>query len=172
MKNNVVLCGFMGCGKTTVGKILAERLGYTFKDSDLEIEKQQNCTVSDIFAQHGEAYFRNLEAEMIKSLSEEKGLVIATGGGAVVNKENAKALKKTGFSVYLKVTPETVIERLKNDTTRPLLMRDDKEAAIKQLMDNREDSYNSASDICIDANLSAEKCAETILSKYSQILDM
>lgn len=171
MKNNIVLCGFMGCGKTTVGKILAEKLGYTFKDSDLEIEKEQGITISEIFNKFGEAYFRSLEAEMLKRLSDEKGLIIATGGGAVVNKNNADFLKENSFVVYLKVTPETVLERLKNDTTRPLLMRDDKETAIKTLMAQREDAYNYACHLCVDANVSAEKCAETISYKYSQNLD-
>jgi shikimate kinase len=171
MKNNIVLCGFMGCGKTTVGKILAEKLGYTFKDSDLEIEKEQGTTISEIFNKFGEAYFRSLETEMLKRLSDEKGLIIATGGGAVVNKNNADILKENNFVVYLKVTPETVLERLKNDTTRPLLMRDDKETAIKTLMAEREDAYNYACHLCVDANVSAKKCAETIFYKYSQNLD-
>ncbi len=170
MRNNIVLCGFMGCGKSTVGRILADRLGFALKDSDASIEEHENMTVSEIFAARGEEYFRRLETEIIKELSLEKSLVIATGGGAVLNPDNAEALRNGGTVFFLDVTPETVLERLKNDTSRPLLQREDKEMAVRELLNTRRPKYKAAAHFTIDANLSAEAVAE-ICEKIIKSLD-
>ncbi len=166
MQNNIVLCGFMGCGKSTVGKLLAERLGYTFCDSDAVIEQREGTTISNIFAQKGEGYFRELEKKVIRELSEQFGLVIATGGGAVLNTENADNLRKTGLVIFLDVTPETVLKRLEGDTTRPLLMRDDKESAVRELMAKRKPLYASAGHYSVSADNSAEDIADEIIELY------
>ena len=163
MKNNIVLCGFMGCGKSTVGRILAQRLNYGLKDSDVCIEQRENITVSEIFATHGEEYFRKAESVVIKELSLQKNIVIATGGGAVLNPDNASALRNGGTVFFLDVTPETVIERLKDDTSRPLLQREDKASAVRKLLDFRRPKYMNAAHFTVDANRSAADVANNIL---------
>ena len=163
MKNNIVLCGFMGCGKSTVGRILAQRLNYGLKDSDVCIEQRENITVSEIFATHGEEYFRKAETEVIKELSLQKNIVIATGGGAVLTPDNASALRNGGTVFFLDVTPETVIERLKDDTSRPLLQREDKASAVRELLDFRRPKYMNAARFTVDANRSAADVANNIL---------
>ncbi len=167
MKNNIVLCGFMGCGKSTVGKILAERLELCFADSDAVIEKHESMKISDIFARCGEEYFRNTESLIIKGLSERSGLVIATGGGAVLNPQNAEALRTTGTVIFLDVTPETVIERLKDDTERPLLQRPDRELAVRELMEQRRPKYEAAAHFTVDANRKPEFVAEEIIGIFN-----
>lgn len=167
MKNNIILVGFMGSGKTTVGKILAGLLNYTFIDSDAEIERLEGKTISDIFAQNGEAYFRQRETEALKELCKGIGLVVSTGGGAVLKEENIELLKQNGYTVYLKVTPKTVIERLKNDTTRPLLARPDRDTIITELIKQREPFYISASELSVNAEDTPEMIAQNILSLYS-----
>ncbi len=163
MKNNIVLCGFMGCGKSTVGKLLAKSLGFEFTDSDTLIEQKENMSVTEIFSSFGEEYFRSTETAVIKELSEQSGLVIATGGGAVLNPENAEALKNGGTVIFLDVTAETVLKRLKNDTTRPLIQREDKEIAVNKLLEERRSKYETAAHLTVDANLSAKEVAEEII---------
>ena len=169
MKDNIVLIGFMGSGKSTVGKLLAKLLGYTFVDTDAFIEQQEGMTINDIFAKHGEAHFRALETEVAKTLSGKKHLVIATGGGMVLNRINAETLRSSSLSVWLKITPETVLERLKDDTSRPLLNRADKKEAVTNLLMQRDAVYSSSCDITLNADDTPEKIAETILSHYSKI---
>ena len=168
MKNNIVLIGFMGCGKSTVGKLLAAKTGYTLVDADSYIEQKENMTINEIFATKGEDYFRSIETEVVKELSQKEGLIVATGGGMVLKKENADYLRSTGFCVWLKVSPETVLERLRNDTTRPLLQRADKETAVKELMAAREPIYKSAchAQVCADGN--AEITANSILLLFDE----
>lgn len=167
MKNNIILCGFMGCGKSTVGKILAERLNFTFIDADSFIEERENMTVSEIFSKKGEPYFRSAETDVTEILGKSNGLVIATGGGMMLNPKNAENLNKTGLSFWIKVTPETVLQRLKNDTTRPLLQREDKETAVKELMQLREPIYADACRYHIDGEGTALEVAERILESIS-----
>ena len=166
MKNNIVLCGFMGCGKSTVGRALAARLNYDFCDSDAVIEQREGISVSSIFAQKGEGYFRELEKSVIRELSDQKGLIIATGGGAVLDPENAASLRKTGLVIFLDITPDAVLKRLEGDTTRPLLMRDDKEAAVNELMTKRKPLYATAGHHTVNAELPVEKVVEKIVELY------
>ncbi len=166
MQNNIVLCGFMGCGKSTVGRLLAKQLDLTFCDSDLSIEQREGCSINEIFSRRGEEYFRATEKEVIKELSTQKGLVIATGGGVVINPENAENLRKTGLVIFLDVTPETVLKRLKGDATRPLLMRDDKEAAVRELLNYRKPIYQAAAHFTVDADREALKTVEEIIGLY------
>lgn len=164
MKNNIILCGFMGCGKSTVGKRLAQRLNYTFVDTDSLIENKENMSVSAIFSEKGEQYFRNIESEVAKELSGKEGLVIATGGGMMLCEKNAENLNKTGLCFWLKVTSKTVLKRLKDDTSRPLLQRADKETAIKELMEIREPIYKAVCQYHVNGECDSEKVASDILT--------
>lgn len=168
MKNNIVLCGFMGCGKSTVGRALAAKLNYKFCDSDAVIEQREGMSISNIFAHKGEPYFRELEKTVIRELSEQKGLIIATGGGAVLNSENAENLRRTGLVIFLDITPEAVLKRLEGDTTRPLLMRDDKEFAINELMTKRKPLYAAAGHHTVNAEQPIEKVIEKIVELYAK----
>lgn len=166
MENNIVLCGFMGCGKSTVGRALAAKLGFKFCDSDTVIEQREGTAISNIFAEKGEGYFRELEKTVIRELSEQNGLIIATGGGAVLNPENAENLRRTGLVIFLDITPKAVLKRLEGDTTRPLLMRNDKEAAVNELMTKRKPLYTAAGHFTVNAEQSVDEVVEKIIELY------
>lgn len=145
---NIVLTGFMGTGKTTVGRALAARLGLAFVDTDEEIEKITGKTVSYIINRHGMIRFRSEEALVIKRLSARKGLVIATGGGAVLDPDNVASLKKNGVVVLLRCSPEVVHRRVRSGRSRPLLARaEDLAQRIRDLMAEREGAYSGAADL-------------------------
>lgn len=159
---NIVLCGFMGCGKSTVGKQLAAATQRTFVDMDHYIEEQAGRSISAIFAEEGEAAFRAMETEACRTLGQQSDLVIATGGGAVLRAENARALRKNGTVVWLKVSADCVLHRLHGDTTRPLLQRPDKETAVRELMAAREPLYRAAADIEVEADFEADTVVKAI----------
>lgn len=161
--DNLILCGFMGCGKSTVGRLLAEKTGRSFVDMDTFIEEQAGMSVSSIFEQYGEADFRRREREACRALAARQGLVIAAGGGALTFQENAGALSASGTIVLLEVSPETVLKRLEGDTTRPLLMRRDKEAAVRELMARRLPLYRRAATVSVDGEGTPEAVAEAVL---------
>lgn len=161
---NVVLCGFMGCGKSTVGRRLAGQTGRRFVDMDNYIEQQAGMTVAAIFERYGEGDFRRREREACAALAKESGLVIAAGGGALTFAENAAVLGETGDIVLMTVTPETVLRRLEGDVTRPLLARPDKEAAVRELMAKREPLYRRAATLQVDANGDPDAVAAAILA--------
>ena len=150
-KRNIILCGFMGCGKSTVGALLAKKTGMSFIDLDAYIEKKEKMTISRIFADKGEEYFRELERQAVKELSEKNGMVIAAGGGTLTFQENVDVFRKTGRIILLDLPVEAISERLKDDTKRPLLNRPDKEEAMRELYNKRLPLYRSAADIIIDA---------------------
>ncbi len=166
MKNNIVLCGFMGSGKTTVGKAVAEALNFEFVDSDYYVQQKLGRTISEIFAENGEEYFRNAETEALKELATKTNTVIATGGGAVLKAENISLLKSSGLVVFLDVSPETVINRLKNDTTRPLLMRPDRDNVIRELLTLRKPLYLTAADVVLTAENNAQNTSKIIVEKF------
>ena len=118
-KESLYIIGFMGAGKTTVGHLLGEMCGLHVIDTDSQIEKQEKKLIRDIFTQYGEEYFRKLESEVLKDLPEMS--IITTGGGIILNKQNRQFLKDTGRTVFLQCHPEVIAERLKFDTTRPLI---------------------------------------------------
>ena len=161
-EQNVVLCGFMGCGKTTVGKRLAALTGAQFVDMDEYIEQQAGMTVSAIFEQFGEADFRRREREACCALAQQSGLVIASGGGALTFPENVQALAATGCVVLIGVSPATVLQRLEGDTTRPLLARPDKQRAVQELFDRRLPLYRAAADVEVDGEQTPEVGAAAI----------
>lgn len=150
---NVVLIGYMGSGKSTVGKILREKTGWLLLDSDVEIEKEQNKKISDIFKEQGEDAFRNMESEYLDKLAKmDESIILSTGGGMPMRKENADRMKKVGLVIYLRATAETIYGRLKDDTQRPLLQTGDKLTIITEMLERRNPVYESAADIIIDTD--------------------
>jgi len=140
-KSNIVLFGFMGTGKTRVGRAVAERLGMTYVDLDDLIEAREGVAISEIFAAKGEAFFRQVESEIAAEAAQLDGRVIATGGGVVLNEANIRVLERTGVGICLSATPEAVYERVKGETHRPLLRVDDPMARIRALLEYRRPFY-------------------------------
>ncbi len=157
--NNIVLCGFMGSGKTVVGKELAKILGIKFVDTDELIEKEQGVAIKAIFAAHGEEYFRDLEYEMCKKVAEMNGAVVSTGGGAMTFQRNVDAIKQGSKVVFLDASFDVICERIGDNTSRPLFQ--DKEKA-KKLYDERKSKYLSAADYVINGDMGARKTAMQI----------
>ncbi|WP_053239718.1 shikimate kinase [Pleomorphomonas koreensis] len=141
---SVVLVGMMGAGKTSVGKRLAGRLGLTFVDADTAIEEAAKKTVTEIFAEHGEDYFRQGERRVIARLLREPRQIIATGGGAFMNAETRAAIRAAGLSIWLKADWELLFERVRRRPTRPLLQNADPEGTLKALVDLRYPVYAEA----------------------------
>lgn len=164
-KDNVVLIGFMGSGKSSVGIRLSYRLRRVVEDTDRLIENREGLTVSEIFAGKGETYFRERETELLKELLQTRsGCILSVGGGTPVRPENRALLKQLGTVVYLRVKPQTVYERLKDDTTRPLLQGEDPMGAICRLMGERREAYETAADVILDVDdMPMEVILETIL---------
>ena len=139
---NIILTGFMGTGKTTLGRLLAERLGYEFIDTDTLIEAQIDQTIAELFQTEGEAAFRKLESKLVEELALKEGLVIATGGGLVLDPNNVAALGKTGKIICLTASPEEILARVsKQQGARPLLQEKDPQAKIIQLLQQRDSVY-------------------------------
>ena len=166
-RKNIVLCGFMGCGKSTIGDLLSKKMGMSFVDLDTYIEKKENKTVSEIFADSGEAYFRKLEREASEELSVKRGLIIAAGGGTLTFKENVDVLKNGGKIILLDVPVEVISERLKFDDTRPLLARPDKEEAMRELYEKRMPLYKAAADVVVDASQSPMQVCRDIIKEIN-----
>lgn len=161
---NIVLSGFMGSGKSTVGRVLAEKAGRSFVDLDRFIESKEGITVSEIFTRHGEPYFRELEAQAVKQLSLKSGLVLAAGGGTLLSGENARVCRTSGVIVFLDASLETIRRRLKNDISRPLLSQPDRDEAMERLYRERLEAYRTAADFTVKADGDAsEVTAQSIL---------
>jgi len=149
---NIVLIGFMGTGKTTIGRLLASRLGRPFVDCDKKVEYESGMTIREIFEHYGEVYFRQKEKDMIAKLSRYNNAVIATGGGVVLSSENMRRLKKNGIIIALTASVENILERTGRRNTRPLLKDSyDREQIIDKLLSERWDLYQKA-DFTIDTN--------------------
>lgn len=160
--SNLILVGFMGTGKSTVGQKLAERLGWSFLDSDAVLEEAQQTSISEIFRLHGEAHFRTLETETIDRLLGRQGQVVATGGGAVLAEANRNCMLRGGFVVALKASPETIIHRVSSDTSRPLLNGDLAER-VHTLLEQRKSAYDFAHAVIDTTELSADEIVERII---------
>lgn len=167
--NNIILIGYMGCGKTTVGKNLARITGYTFTDTDEMIEKQQGRTISDIFATDGEEAFREMETKLLEQLIREKNtqLVISTGGGMPLREKNRTLLAEIGTIIYLQTKPKTVYERIKDDTKRPLLQCEDPLVRIQEMLAVRGPIYeNTTKNIIQVDELRQSEIAELIQERF------
>ncbi len=166
---NVILIGFMGSGKTTVGLRLSYRLRRAVIDTDKEIEKEEKRTISEIFAADGEGYFRDRETACLRKLLESTGnQIISVGGGLPMREENRKLLHELGQVFYLQASAETIYERVKHDTTRPLLQGDDPQTKIRMLLTERDSFYREAADVVINVD---GKDFEHVLSEIEEQVD-
>jgi shikimate kinase len=165
MFKNIILTGFMGVGKTSVGTRLAKDLGYTFIDTDTLIEADQHMDITSIFTKLGEPYFRDVEARIIRQVLEGEKQVVSTGGGAVIRNENRVAFKKSGFVICLAARPEIIFERIKHETHRPMLQTPNPKVKIKELLENREKFYRQADLIIDTSEQSVDDAVEEIKEK-------
>jgi shikimate kinase len=149
-RRNVYLIGPMGSGKTAVGRRLAALLGKEFRDSDAEIEKRTGVDIRYIFEKEGEARFREREREVIADLTALEDLVVATGGGVVLDAANRERLKATGVVIYLETDLDTLVRRTKNTRARPLLMNEEPRRVLERLMAARRPLYEELADLRIE----------------------
>ncbi len=170
MKTSIALIGFMGTGKTAVGKALAEKLGKEFVELDSLIEQKAGKTIPEIFQQGGEVAFRELEIAVIKKVAENKDAVIACGGGVVLNKINIDRLRKECIIVYLTASPGAILKRTSGDENeRPLLKADSRALTIRELLRFRKPFYERAADITIDTSkLDIDAVVEQIIEKVKE----
>lgn len=163
-KQNIVLCGFMGSGKTTIGRKLARMTGLTFIDADQYLEEKEDKKISDIFAEQGEAAFRDMETRYIKELSQRNGIVLSLGGGAVLREENVQAVKETGLLIHLDTPFYRIVKNLSYSTNRPLLDKPDKQAETRRLYNARKAVYHHAADISVRSPKISEVLAKVVKS--------
>jgi shikimate kinase len=159
----VLLVGMMGTGKTSIGRKLAQCLGYDFFDSDHEIEEKAGMSVADVFENFGEEKFRLAEKNTVLELLKKRRAVIATGGGAVTHEETRKAIQDQAVSIWLKADPQALYERIKDKRSRPLLAQDDPLAVLTRLSEQRHDFYAQA-DIHMDlSEYDSSRALETVV---------
>ena len=149
---NIFFIGFMGCGKSTMARLLSKKTGAKLIEMDETIEAEAGMSINDIFKNHGETYFRDLESALIMRISEEGGAVVSCGGGAILRPENVACMKKNGIIVYFSATPETIYQRVRNSTNRPLLNGNMNVEYIASLMETRLPRYQAAADITISVD--------------------
>ncbi len=149
---NIFLIGPMGAGKTTVGRSLARKLNIDFYDSDREIESNCGVSIATIFEYEGEAGFRKREAKILEGLSKRSPIILATGGGSILRKENRNLLSKRGIVVYLKIDLKEQFSRISHDKTRPLLQTENPKKMLEALMLERGPIYDSLADLTVNSN--------------------
>jgi shikimate kinase len=162
---NIVLTGFMGTGKTAVGRELARLLDMKLIDVDTEIEVSREMTISEIFKEYGEPVFREIETDMIKKVSRNNQVIISTGGGAVLKQENMETLRETGIIVCLMASPETILRRTGSTNDRPLLHVENPLEKIRELMDSRKPYYEKADIVIATEGKTPLQIAEEIVEK-------
>jgi shikimate kinase len=162
---NLFLVGLMGAGKSTVGRHLAKKLGKRFIDADREIEARTGVPISVIFEIEGESGFRKREADLIEELTQASDIVLATGGGAVLDERSRKAFKARGYTIYLCAAVEELVSRTRHDRNRPLLQTDDRPAAIAELLEKRDPLYREVANLVVQTGKpGVERLCATILS--------
>lgn len=164
-RDNIALVGLMGAGKSTVGRCLAKCLQHNFLDSDAEVERRAGLSVSDLFKQRGEPFFRRLEAEALAALASQRRVVLATGGGAVLSATNRAVLQRCGVVVYLRVSLDHALCRIGVGSSRPLLRDGDPSAILSRLLAEREPLYRAVADYEVDGGGTATAVAESILEQ-------
>ncbi len=166
-KDRIILTGFMGTGKTEVGKQLATRLDFQFLDTDEMVEKDSGKQITAIFEKEGEAFFRQQEKKMVKKALDKEKVVVSTGGGAVMDPENLSLFKEKGVLIALSAPPELVLQRVQKMQNRPLLKQKDQLEAIKNLLSHRSPYYRQA-DTIIDTS---EKSIDDVIKEILKFLD-
>ncbi|HMP75963.1 MAG TPA: shikimate kinase [Kiritimatiellia bacterium] len=161
---NIILVGFMGTGKSVTGRALAVRLGREFLDMDTLIENREGRTIPEIFAASGEPHFRSLERALVRELAAKQNLVVAPGGGIVLNPDNIRDFAATGHVVCLRASPEMILSRVGHDTNRPLLQTDDKLGRIRELLAKRQALYDAIPLQVETDGKSADQVADEILA--------
>ena len=161
---NIFLIGFMGAGKSTIAKELQSVLQMNLVEMDARIVEEQGMSINDIFEKYGEAHFRDLESNLILTIGSEGNTIVSCGGGVVVRSENVTNMKKSGKIIFLAATPETIYERVKDSTDRPILNGHMNVDYIRELMEKRRVLYENAADIRIDVDGKSvlEVCHEII----------
>lgn len=168
--NNIFLVGPMGAGKSTVGRQLAKSLDMEFVDCDREIEERTGVNISIIFEVEGEEGFRKRERAMIEQLTERDGIVLATGGGAVLEEDNRARLRTRGFAIYLNAPIELLLERTARDKQRPLLQTDDPKAKLIALAEEREPLYQQVADMVVKTDRrTARHVVKEIIRRLAQL---
>lgn len=168
MKNNIILIGYMGCGKTTLGIKLSYKERVGMLDTDKMIEQKNEKSIAEIFDSEGEAAFRQMETDVLKEIAEyHERYIISVGGGLPIKEENRALLRDLGEVIYLRAKPDTIYGRLKNDTARPLLRGDNPQEKIKEMIAFRGPIYEKASTSVIDVD---GKDLEEILSEIQKII--
>jgi len=162
--HNIVLAGFMGTGKSTVGELIAETLGWRFIDSDQLIVVLENMQIKDIFAQKGEAYFRQVESRVAAELAEIRRIVVATGGGMMVNADNRTVMGLHGLLVCLNATPDAIEQRIGGDRDRPLLKGD-----WRALLDSRRDAYAALPYQIDTTGKTPEQVAQEVVALWQRV---
>jgi shikimate kinase len=167
---SIVLIGFMGAGKSSIGRMLARRTGLPRFDTDDMIEARLGLPVPEIFARFGEEKFRDAETEILKELSATQPAIIVTGGGIVLRPENVKMLQALGNVVSLEADDETLFRRVSRKTSRPLLQTENPKATMLELLRTREPLYREAADVRLDTSgLRHEEVADAILRKFGKL---
>jgi shikimate kinase len=168
---NVVLIGFMGAGKSSVGRLVADRLGFQLLDTDREITRRTGRTISEIFQSDGETAFRAIESEALVQLEDRERLVISTGGGVVTEPRNHDVLRKLGFVVWLDADEETIFRRVSRNQKRPLLQTENPRERIRSLMEERRPMYQAAADTLVNTTgRSHADVAAEILARREEAL--
>jgi shikimate kinase len=163
---NLALAGFMGTGKSSVARLACEYLQFEFVDTDDLIESQTGKSIADIFSQNGEGAFRALERKIVQDLSARRNTVIATGGGLIVQPENLADLKTHALVVCLWASPEVIWERVRSQTHRPLLQTPDPTARIRQLLEERKQSYHQADVMILTDHRSPKEVVQQVLHQF------
>jgi shikimate kinase len=169
--NNLILVGFMGTGKTSVGKAAAEALGFSYVDTDDIVEDGAGKAISRIFADEGEPHFRDLETQALRSLADVERHVVSTGGGVVLRDDNWDAMRKAGLVVCLAADPEVIYERTRHESHRPLLQTDDPMARIRELLENRLPYYARADETIDTSDLGVAEVVERLLEIWESRSD-
>ena len=164
-KNNIFLIGFMGVGKSTMARRLAQHLKMELVEMDETIEAKQGMTINEIFAQKGEDGFRNIESALVERISKRENMVVSCGGGAVLRADNVQNMKKSGKIVFLTATPQTIFERVRYSTNRPLLNGNMNVEYIETLMEKRRSVYEAAADIVVTTDGKSEEELLEVLKK-------
>ena len=168
ISRSIFLIGFMGAGKSTIARALQRELGFPLIEMDERIVKEQGMSINDIFAQYGEDHFRDIESQLIVDIGKEEPSIVSCGGGVVVRPQNTQNMKEIGRIVFLKATPETIYERVKNSTDRPILNGHMNVEYIAELMEKRRALYEAAADITIQTDgKTREQICEEIIGKMT-----